>query len=152
MESDYYTPTIEEFHVGFESEIFAPEVVQWGRYVWKFDDDPVYFRKLSDEEAHRVKYLDKEDIESLGFEVEEETNNGHTWLLNFKVLDKEYEWDYDTVASYNINNKTLTIDNGNRWPDEYECLVTDIKIKNKSELKKILNQLGIDYERKQILD
>ena len=68
METDlkkYYQPDISEFHVGFEyEEAWGLERVnqEWIKEVFKIDQSPVHLLpKL------RVKYLDREDIESCGF-------------------------------------------------------------------------------------
>lgn len=68
MKEKYYTPELEEFHVGFEYEVQSIENAHWGKVICSsgfgaFDDD------INDleEERIRVKYLDKADIESLGF-------------------------------------------------------------------------------------
>lgn len=67
--SKYYTPEIEEFHVGFECEYKSTinNNTYWTSLKLEkehFSDDHYYnpFRLFL-----RVKYLDKEDIESLGF-------------------------------------------------------------------------------------
>lgn len=73
----YYTPELEEFHIGFEHEYQAskgewlksifPEQFQTGAKGvegWaEFTPDML----IGEGRAIRVKYLDKEDIESLGF-------------------------------------------------------------------------------------
>ena len=85
MESKYYTPEIEEFHVGFEyeyKETFLDGTVKskeqfdnakWVESISSIGDSPYVHRALSGKIADnkrggiRVKYLDKEDIESFGF-------------------------------------------------------------------------------------
>jgi len=71
MENKYYTPTIEEFHVGFEFEFRHSDYKEDG---WKKFTTPVFNMEREDcpfacqtLEEYRVKYLDREDIESLGF-------------------------------------------------------------------------------------
>tara|TARA_R110000822_G_scaffold82509_6_gene195163 strand:- start:1361 stop:1816 length:456 start_codon:yes stop_codon:yes gene_type:complete len=75
-EEKYYTPGIEEFHVGFEFEIedlhdnlvdrtFRPIIADWQELNEVYDN---YEHEHQDfHKNYRVKYLDKEDIESLGF-------------------------------------------------------------------------------------
>lgn len=124
----YYTPDISEFHVGFEYEFrdfknpekFNKEVVTLDNL--EFLDVIEGWIKLKD---IKVKYLDKEDIEELGWKIVE-------------VID-----DFTITASkdefrlfYFLNLKNLKV-LGN----------TSIKfegfIKNKSELKKLMQQLNI---------
>ena len=85
MKDKYYTPEIEEFHVGFEFEYEYWDILRGVNYDWH---EEVYYQmsqtkepkkgghtlwsidSLSNaikEESIRVKHLDKEDIESLGF-------------------------------------------------------------------------------------
>lgn len=64
MENKYYTPTIEEFHIGFEYE-WLDEEGNWNKENTPTEITPDGY----DEQEYglRVKYLNKEDIESLGF-------------------------------------------------------------------------------------
>lgn len=120
MENKYYTPTIEEFHVGFEYEY------KYSDKGWTFKVYEPHFtiNNVEVEEYCRVKHLDKEDIESLGFE----------------------QIEYDTYKKENIYIELNM---------EYKTFISAIKqgessilfqgtIKNKSELKKLLKQLGIN--------
>ena len=64
----YYAPTIEEFHVGFEVEWS-----EFGRKIWSkviIDEHDLIELFTGEEkiEHYRVKYLDREGIESFGFE------------------------------------------------------------------------------------
>ena len=141
MERKYYTPTIEEFHVGFEYENLrfdeqwklAPNGGTWytktiaNTYELKevfnrFDEN--YLHDIDTNEAnYRVKLLDREDIESLGFTSLHETS------FRFK-----------NVFHLEINETYLHISdtsyNGTR-------VVFDGVIKNKSELQKLMIQLEI---------
>ena len=67
----YYTPEIEEFHVGFEYEFRHDDFKEDG---WIKYSTPEFnperedsFIGKSDLSEYRVKYLDREDIESLEF-------------------------------------------------------------------------------------
>ena len=74
MENKYYTPEISELHVGFGYEhqqdgYDGEEVYRSNMYV-PFDIGPQdlkYVKEWVDDGRVRVKYLDKEDIESFGF-------------------------------------------------------------------------------------
>jgi hypothetical protein len=145
----YYTPSIEEFHVGFEYEELRiitegyiettedcdftenTEGATWTSTTFNiiqesdWEDLKYRFRYEKYNKAyHRVKYLDKEDIESLGFKYIMTSYNGY-----YKKDNIELGVAYDK----RIQIKT----------DEGFVFLGIIK--NKSELKRLLNQLGI-YE------
>lgn len=131
----YYKPELEEFHVGFE--------VEW---LHKSDWLKVHFMCMeqfgfSDVEdlvkQTRVKYLDREDIESLGLEYDNNAEpipaRDYPHMLIPTAYAKEdwmlYHYEYDSVI----------------WIENYKEDSFYFKgvIKNKSELKKLLKQLGI---------
>ena len=138
--SKYYTPDKEEFCWGFEYEseedpvrgIWEKQVVgAWSKFKY-FDDD-------SDVD-YRVKYLDKEDIESLGFTLDKVSEN----------RPQELFYKDNIMLIYRYNAKTLSI--FTRDPSKNEVYmksnidpycVNNIIIKNKSELKKLMQQLNI---------
>lgn len=110
----YYTPTIEEFHIGFEYELLTDHHDIWDSY--QIEDKHDLFDALT--ETTRVKYLDQSDIESLGWKKEENCfvkNNYKLYLYGNTHIQIQ--------SSGNLNF------NGT--------------IKNKSELKKLMQQLGI---------
>ncbi len=167
----YYTPNISEFHVGFEYEYtntshqvamidFEKDTVErvgeptkvWDKNTYQgygFND----VRKLIDREALRVKYLDKEDIESLGWEYDN----------NAEPIPSRDDWNVPKTTDYElplafIYTKTQLMDgrgyylylykDNTVWIDYIKdcCGMGYIfkgKIKNKSELKVLLKQLGI---------
>jgi hypothetical protein len=137
-DNKYYTPTIEEFHVGFEFEMDDT----WGGWVkltltkellknplvsiGSGNDRMPYYYKT------RVKYLDKEDIESLGFNYSATRNQFE------KYVNEDFRYEIRllsltiTISHCNLNQKIhipYTIFQGT--------------IKNKSELIVLLKQLGI---------
>ncbi len=125
--SKYYTPTIEEFHVGFEYQSL------WGlegiNEEWH---DEVYSEKDCVNNlcgTLRVKHLDREDIESLGFEC----TNDHIGFLTFKKQGCIIE-----LAPKNPNEAPVVRITRDSSSSKFEGT-----IKNKSELKRILKQLGI---------
>lgn len=137
MESKYYTPEIEEFHVGFEYEFNKNN--NWIKHqigkprIFALDDFNNLFLNISNDNWGnyvRVKYLDKEDIESLGFEEIKQSNTN-----NF------------TFKSTNDNFLQLNISYGEPCKVSifhYEGWDTPIiLLKNKSELKKLLKQLNV---------
>lgn len=147
----HYAPTIEEFHVGFEYEI-KPFNKEWGEHDRSFIyPDGIYnYTRIHGIESLespiekgcvRVKYLDKEDIESFGFVYDKTSIPGETQWKFYK----------DNVCLfYRPKTKelgTFTVDpSKNDYMMEY---IMDNKqahiliIKNKSELKRLLNQLRI---------
>ena len=140
----YYTPEIEEFHVGFEFESkegfkFKIKNINELRAFIEMNDfvpnsyDGVYSINL---DLYRVKYLDQEDIESLGFKF----INEHEYISfyirdnlrlckskkDLEVLIEMYDTEKDTLLSKRFG----VLFNGS--------------IKNKSELKRILKQVGVE--------
>jgi len=124
MKDKYYTPEIEEFHVGFEYEVKG--LKGWDKKIVSSSQDILEMEELMMRSLnpYRVKYLDREDIESLGFKQTSNRNNfrhGDTLIYFRENKDELYPID--------IKLKKET----------YRFL----KIKNKSELKRLLKQLGI---------
>ena len=155
-ESKYYTPIIEEFHVGFEVETTGsfPELpIQWHKTV--IHKNTLHFAadwNLKYGPQFRVKYLDKADIESLGFEEEwvpdcyddnDEIKLGWALYLDniTAILLHKNKLNYVQIVKQRVYN----INSGN-W--EAEHLFKGV-IKNKSELKQLLKQLGIGEESKE---
>ena len=144
MENKYYTPDDSEFCVGFEYEVEDdPRIPSFEKVTIENLYDLERFCKYNkkDNDAQiRVKYLDREDIEeTLGVKQ----LKGEDVEINFQVLidysNNFYEFDYEldilelTVELYKeINN------------DRFSCYTLFRgKIKNKSELKKLIQQLQI---------
>ena len=124
MSDKYYIPKIEEFYIGFEYEF---GLVEKGTHTKLIIEDAV---QLADAlHTYRlgysilVKYLDSEDIESLGFV--------RTDIPTFKRAEYTIEWMKDEPLDVYRDN---------------DCIFSGT-IKNISELKRLLTQLGIDYEK-----
>lgn len=133
----YYTPEIEEFHVGFECEINhkvrdGSGDRTWEKEIVKFSQPYMDFLKyLFDKEPEniRVKHLDREDIESLGFELRT-TSYGVYYMLGVLCrLENDYKKDWIISRHEGERNPMSILFNGS--------------IKNKSEFKKLLVQLDI---------
>jgi hypothetical protein len=122
MENKYYRPEYEEFFEGFEYEREEPYLGVWDKCIFDGDTPKKHFEKYSEE--FRVKYLDKEDIESLGF-------------IQGKL---PYQYFKDTYRLVDLGDNKYSISQPNLYDD------TDFRgiIKNKSELKKVLKMLEID--------
>lgn len=192
MESKYYTPDISEFHVGFEYEVFDSKyeykVEKLSETKLKVLSDPItttgwfkeayeidsflYVEDSSDIKSNipsyiendkvRVKYLDREDIESLGFKEDQEYQS--------TVDESNSDWHYDYGMESNNKKLKLIYTNWRTYAyseidgvdyskyNEYS-VVKIIKsviageqftafvgfIKNKSELKRVLKMIGYDY-------
>lgn len=130
----YYTPTIDEFHAGFEyeyysqglSEIDIDGIAGWYEAIFSLDIE-------EGEQKHptqkvRVKYLDEDDIESLGFSFDETGNN---YAITFKNKNNFY------IEVKPNNNVRIFTRSSNKFIGI---------IKNKSELKRLLKQLNISYD------
>jgi len=151
-DNKFYVPNISEFHVGFEYEykkwIDSNSSFEWAKsgeirkpYEINWVDSIMKDPKMDGSQI-RVKYLDKEDIESLGF-TEDEWSSGSDFIFNNNRF----------VLFYYPINKRLIIKDTNRsfgYIDIYgkDCYSSynlfDGTIKNKSELKVLLKQLGIE--------
>lgn len=127
----YYKPEIEEFHVGFEYERFVPKANATEEECWDKLSMSVNYLSLDEiddeiiEKEIRVKYLDKEDIESLG------------WKLNSDLYIKD-------GLTLQLHKDLITIKYYDDFNNEWRTKVEQITIKNKSELVKLLKQLGIE--------
>ena len=119
----YYHPDISEFHVGFEYEFKGQTDWVKTTYGSFLPKHPEYYIKNKE---WRVKHLDKEDIESLGFisELVEDGVVGFKRKSDIKARPYFYFLLNDTELNINICDVLFTI-------------------KNKSELKRLLVQLGI---------
>jgi len=133
--SKYYTPSTEEFHVGFEYEaLWGVENVngEWLKETFSKDQSI-----LSLEDTVRVKTLDQSDIESLDY------------VLHRKDVTMGYD-EYchkrhkEVLPPGNDSNLNVILKKGNNVI-VYKNLEIVFRgtIKNKSELKRILKQRGI---------
>lgn len=127
----YYTPTIDEFHVGFEFERRELEELygeitysdKWIEHEYDKDTSLDYLNMTMTNS--RVKYLDKEDIKELGFKTIIKNN-----MIYCQYGNEDIYLDYNLDTNY---CKIHTMD---------DILFLGF-IKNKSELKVLLKQLGI---------
>jgi hypothetical protein len=160
MENKYYTPNIEEFHVGFEYESYEVSFVQGER--WELPE-PEWVKKTvldinnseykgkasyhvsinnryeKDEEWNkyiRVKCLDEFDIIDCGFEKLETKSCKKLKFININKYNRD-ECIYFEDKVVDGYGKYVAVDNN--------CGDFYFKghIKNKSELKKLLEQLGV---------
>lgn len=150
MKNKYYTPEITEFHVGFEYERwYKVSEFSEGQSGWiscTFPNDPIYGGMLLPHrfkvDNTRVKYLDQEDIESLGFVsiLPEWSNPAKFTFYKSSELEKFQNLKECTIKiifiSGSFEEDYLSIYLNNK------CIFSGF-LKNKSELKKLLKQLNI---------
>lgn len=132
MKDKYYTPEIEEFHVGFEYER-CDDGYNWIKDTYPRAAEHIRLKNLIP--YTRVKYLDREDIESLGWVYKETSDGGF-----------DYYWDKHTMRHsilYSEKSKrtVITLWDRSRLEDHTAFIG---KIKNKSELKKVLKMIGYE--------
>jgi len=146
MKITHYTPITEELHEGFEYQFRVGSV--WVDMVY---DEGQALKGREFENMVRVKYLDREAIEGLGFKFKKEGDAISYTVLTFT---KNIETAINTGTDY-----TITFDpkppNISGIPDtlylswvSYGCFGGEegglrLKIKNKSELKTLIKQLKI---------
>ena len=136
LDKKFYVPSIEEFYVGFEYEVdygnnnwvkesidFAPQVVT------------LPYMRLDN---IRVKYLDQSDIEELGFTYKGKTID--VWFEKEGNFDMGTWTSYKCQLHYGLHDNRLFID---MIDMSDEIRVFNGIVKNKSELKKVLNMLNI---------
>lgn len=155
MENKYYQPEIEEFYVSFECEMknsSDPIHFDWEKCIFKNDfsnelnEDYCFeylYNDLKDGNI-RVKHLDREDIESLGWEYsvlakryflksvgldDDEINSGKgIWLFHTGIIESE------------IPDRWVIVD----CRYALHQIRFDGNLKNKSELRKLMQQLNIN--------
>lgn len=161
MENKYYTPEIEEFCVGFEYEYLEKDfVIRDGKrsyeYTWNkqlcfigenYGFDLGTIEGCLDSQV-RVKYLDQEDIESLGFTKTKEYSDELLFqkhLSDYEFLELTFYLDIDDDINVSIDRFYQSKMVARRLPigkETWELLtIFHGKIKNKSEFKKLLKQL-----------
>lgn len=140
----YYVPAVEEFHIGFEYEIveftshngeprslkYTKKVLDAKKYGWWDLEGAIKNNNA------RVKHLDREDIESLGFFCG--TTSGV--CASYGKRDDKQELRFVLHEQY--HNNTIKIERV-LYYDAGKETIFEGTIKNKSELKKLLKQLGI---------
>lgn len=130
MTDKYYTPTIEEFRVGFEyeSQDLCLNGTCWVKEKYQGEELRTYLTDELERKEIRVKQLDKEDIESLGFT-----------FIKENIFKKETEIHKYELLFYNNQLTTINVNNVKKTMGGYFFGT----IKNKSELQIILKQLTI---------
>ena len=151
-DTKYYTPEIEEFHFGFEFEeefknpnwnkLCKPAIDVWEYIKLKLDTSHSISRIIGKIKINkvRVKYLDKEDIESLFNPLD---------VFDFKETDTKSLL-FDILGNDKRHNTKITfcyVYTKVKWLMIYNKKTEEVRfsgfIKNKLELKKLLKQLDI---------
>lgn len=137
MEAKYYTPTIDEFHIGFEYEVLiAKNQNLWGKAKLLPDNIEVNFDRIINAiETIRVKCLDKDDIESLGWKF---SGLAQQWCIN-EIHTPTTQQNGQWLIPHGDNGKYQIIDS--RGVNHFVMFLGTIK--NKSELSKLMKQLNI---------
>ena len=146
MSDKHYIPSIEEFHVGFEYETHEISRDESGSKEGNYDRwEPRIADKKKLEfiwkygvKGIRVKYLDSEDIESLGFVFTGESID--KWFKLEGSFDIGSWTSYKIVLHFNESDNSVFIYADDRGSEE--VLFNGI-LKNKSELARLLKQLNI---------
>ena len=144
-DSRYYTPTIEEFYVGFEYRICDIETAHYGMCIFQ-DGQSVQNLLDGDYGEVDVKYLDKEDIESLGFINTKQYSDEmvfqlHTSDYEFYELTWQFEDDSTIIIECWSQEKMVAKVLPKETWGHVDIFIGHVK--NKSEFKKLLTQLGI---------
>lgn len=156
-EYEYYEPKLEEFYLGFEFEYqqindrydeigFDPF---WSKTI--FDDSWIDILTGENEYNYRVKYLDKADIEDLGWKLipNDDTRlkmpvdltfgftseSGHNYRLEFRPKSRWYDAPSIIILiDHSAYNHSLHL--------QYELYFVG-HINNKSEFKKLLSWMKL---------
>lgn len=141
----YYQPKLEEFFPGFEFEELDFETEMWNKRICWYNDYEELFHNDGLVDC-RVKYLDEQDIKELGWELT--STNG--MVLWFHGKEEWFGKEIPGSPLYKYWHHTLTFDS--KYSSiKIECTTSNGDtdtffegiIKNKSELIKLMNQLGI---------
>jgi hypothetical protein len=174
-DNKYYTPDLEEFHIGFEYELETSHVAgvledkgyrhhrrmypntsfedylevlktgMWIKTSFTERDDLVITRIELGNKYIKTKYLDKDDIEELGWK------SVPTDLENYKIVNtltfiKDdytlilYDKEILKEGGWNIPNMNIFIEDKNT---KWKLFVFYGDIKNKSVLKQVMKMLNI---------
>ena len=134
MKDKYYTPKINEFHEGFVYESRFDKDSEWKKYqIETFYNMQSICDKVRSGDV-RVKYLDREDIESLGFTLSEREEYKYNTMIIFTK---------DNYVLGLFPNNAVLIYSTDLLKRVSSTLCYNLIVKNKSELVKLLSQLNI---------
>jgi hypothetical protein len=142
----YYTPTLDEFHCGFECEIFEND--EWHRCTLGYRKSKIaQLRGMLQASVGsfgqtitidsdtlmtnlRVRFLSKRDLQSLGFIL----SGTSQCITTFEGYEHQ-------VKLYETGNSAPTVQIIDR--EDSDCFYGQVR--NISELKRILRQVGVPY-------
>jgi len=155
MENKYYTLDEEDLRIGLEYESLEDEQSgEWSTYtirnLFDLEDLAIYERNGSGN--RRIKYLDRSDIEELGWTFKVEFNRKYTYGGKYPTTqeyeygdvwrDAEAGWIVFNIEDYTV--KITTIDPGLTQDGPKNSVKFCGKVRNKSELRRILkDHLGL---------
>ena len=145
MESKYYMPELSEFFDGFEYEHLESKIWRDSKFI--FRDLNVISKQINNGEI-RVKLLDVEDIYNLVF-CPIDINGVVLYRRGFSELGGKVgeQWIIFTRWTITIgDNFNICIERNiedTRTKKYKKSIIFNGKIKNKSELQKLMIQLGI---------
>jgi hypothetical protein len=130
----YYIPNLEEFHVGFRYEFLSdPCIYGTWRKVTCTKDKVIHHLLETEPSSFRVKFLDRDDIEELGWDFESDDSFIQTYFItcggNIYQLTK-------SDKSIKIINKGLIKENN--------VTLFFGQLKNYNKLKDIMDIVGIN--------
>lgn len=141
-QNKYYTPDLEDIHVGYEMEwlqkacpdaLDGVDVDTWFKYDYNFQGFSIRgLTYLIEDRKIRTKYLDKSDIESCGWTCQEYTQDGYNQSYT-KNVDSESGYDLIYCAAWDKKWQIDYCGEGIYWGE----------IKSINELKKIMQYLKI---------
>jgi len=131
----YYTPNTEEFHIGFEYEERYPDSSnkEWNKVVLSTKEVFPPYDEYNSE--FRVKYLDQEDVKELGFESSHDEPD--EWFHSYKG-NGEIQLYFDDKKRNEDQGVGVTM-----YGETDASPIFNGYVKNKSELKRLIKQLGL---------
>lgn len=153
MENKYYKPEIEDLNIG--QEIWITNLDNYAKVhdnlpckgiITELTDYPTVWVKTAKNSRYEIypymieiKYLDKEDIESLGWKFTGKSID--TWFIMEGSFDMGSWTAYKAILHYGFHDQRLVIDIDD-CGDSYTLFCG--KCNNVSELKKLMKQIGIN--------
>lgn len=146
-QNKYYVPEIEEFYIGFEYEWmrYGEGATEWTKSILTMENGPVGDYDAWRGNDYRVKYLDREDIESLGWKFIGKTiDNWYELVIDRPAVmsthtNRRYVLQHDFRTNQGVVVKAYDYSSG----DTGEHDIYRGACKNKSELKILMKQLNI---------
>lgn len=146
MENKYYTPSIEEFHVGYEFEIKSnradsycrrEDENEYTKVVFHPSDVPFAIQQDILQGNIRCKILDRQDIEELGWEYSETYSENDIFTKKVAIVRGEYE----AILHHVEFTKWVMIYLKNETESH---TVFAGHIRNKSQLRQLMSWLNIE--------